>query len=130
MFPLFICCTSGHCSSKSSLQFMLISVFTSWNLKKQNNIFCTSEVSLCFTQKNNFCLLSKIKLVWFYSLNRFFFFLSKIAIFSLHFKNIFYHVTLENIFRMLNNSVYFQNIVVCNELLTSSYIFVLKSGYF
>ena len=26
-----------------------------------------------------------------------------------------YHITLENIFRTLNDSVYFQNIVVCNE---------------
>ena len=33
----------------------------------------------------------------------------------MYFKDIFYHVTLDNIFRMLNNSVYFQNIVVCNE---------------
>ena len=30
-------------------------------------------------------------------------------------ENIFYHDTLQNIFRILNNSVYFQNIVVCNE---------------
>ena len=33
----------------------------------------------------------------------------------IHFKNIFYHVTFENIFRILNNSAYFQNIVVLNE---------------
>ena len=33
-------------------------------------------------------------------------FLSKNIIF-LYFKNIFYHVTLENIFRILNNSAYF-----------------------
>ena len=33
----------------------------------------------------------------------------------MYFKNIFYHVALENNFRILNNSVYFQNIVVCNE---------------
>ena len=31
------------------------------------------------------------------------------------FKNIVYHVTLENIFKISNNSVYFQNMVVCNE---------------
>ena len=36
--------------------------------RKQKNIFCTSEASLCFTQKNNFCIMNKIKLVWFYSL--------------------------------------------------------------
>ena len=41
-------------------------------------------------------------------------FLSKNVIF-LCIKNIFYHITLENIFRILNNSVYFQNIVVYNE---------------
>ena len=33
----------------------------------------------------------------------------------IHFKNIFYYVTSENIFRILNNSAYFQNIVVLNE---------------
>ena len=32
-----------------------------------------------------------------------------------YFKNIFNRVTLENIFKILNDSVYFQNIVVCNE---------------
>ena len=31
MFPLFLYCTSGHCSSKCSLQLMLASVVTSWN---------------------------------------------------------------------------------------------------
>ena len=82
-------------------------------LRKQRNIFCTSEPSPWFTQKNNFCIMNKIKLVWFYSLyiN---YFLNKNTIF-LCFKNIFYPVTLENISRILNNSVYFQNIVVCNE---------------
>ena len=38
-----------------------------------------------------------------------------------HFKNIFYYVTLENIFRTLNNSVYFQNIVLCNALFIDLY---------
>ena len=42
--------------------------------RKQKNIFCTSEASLCFTQKNNFCVIKKIKLVWFYSLYRNYFF--------------------------------------------------------
>ena len=32
--------------------------------------------------------------------------------------NIFHHVALENIFRILNNSVYFQNIIVCNKPLS------------
>ena len=31
--------------------------------RKQKNIFCISEASLCFTQKNNFCIMNKIKLV-------------------------------------------------------------------
>ena len=43
------------------------------------------------------------------------YFLSKNKIIFLYFKNIFYHVTLENIFKVLNNSVYFQNIAVYNE---------------
>ena len=55
--------------------------------KKQNNIFCTSEA---------------------------FILLSKNVLFLYIFKS-FYHVTLENIYRILNNSVYFQNIVLGNE---------------
>ena len=43
--------------------------------KKWKNIFCTSEALLCFTQKNNFCIMNKIKLV-------------------------FYHIPFENIFSM------------------------------
>ena len=31
--------------------------------RKQKNIFCTSEALLCFTQKNNLCIMIKIKLV-------------------------------------------------------------------
>ena len=42
--------------------------------RKQKDIFCTSEALLCFTQKNNFCIMNKIKLVWFYSLYRNYFF--------------------------------------------------------
>ena len=38
--------------------------------RKQKNIFCISEASLCFIQKDNFCIMNKIKLVWFYSLYR------------------------------------------------------------
>ena len=44
-------------------------------------------------------------------------------LFFLYFKNIFYPVTLENIFKKLNNSVYFQNIVLCNEPFRRLYIF-------
>ena len=45
--------------------------------RKQKNISSTSEASLSFTQKNNFCIMNKIKLVLFYSLYRNYFFLSK-----------------------------------------------------
>ena len=31
--------------------------------RKQKNIFCTSQASWCFTQKNNFCIINKIKLI-------------------------------------------------------------------
>ena len=51
------------------------------------------------------------------------YFLSKNKIMFLYFKNIFYHVTLENIFKILNNSVYFQNIAVCNEPLRPATLF-------
>ena len=42
-------------------------------------------------------------------------FLSKNVIFLHILKIFFIMLALENIFRILNNSVYFQNIVVCNE---------------
>ena len=45
-------------------------LFLRHTIQKQKNIFCTSEASLCFTQKKNFCRMNKIKLVWFYSLYR------------------------------------------------------------
>ena len=130
MFLLFRYCTSGHCLSKSSLQLMLASVFTLWNSENQRTysvrlplrekypntelflVLYFPQCSLWFTQKNNFCMINKIKLVWFYSLYRNYFFESKCVLL-----NIFHHVTLENISRMLNNFVYFQNIVVYNEAL-------------
>ena len=58
--------------------------------------------------------MNEIKLISFYSLYRNYF-LIKNVIFFIYFENIFYHVTLKNIFRILNNSVYFQDIVVRNE---------------
>ena len=49
--------------------------------------------------------------------------MNKIKLWSFYiFKNIFYHVTLENIFRIFNNSVYFQKTAVSNKPLR-----VLKS---
>ena len=47
---------------------------------------------------------------WFYSLYRNYFFEWKCDLF-IYFRNIFYHVTLENIFRILYNSLYFENIL-------------------
>ena len=38
-------------------------LFYVMEFRRQINIFCTSEASLCFTQKNNFCIMNKIKLV-------------------------------------------------------------------
>ena len=38
----------------------------------------------------------------------------------MYFENIFYHVTLKIFFRILNNVVHFQNIVVCNEPLNNT----------
>ena len=47
---------------KSSLQLMLVSVFMSRNSKNKIT-YSASEALLCFTQKNNFCVMNKIKLV-------------------------------------------------------------------
>ena len=47
----------------------------------------------------------------------------------IYFKNIFYHVTLENIFRILNNSVYFQNIALYNEPFIHNYLVTQKIFY-
>ena len=66
--------------------------------RKQKNIFCTSEALLCFTQKNNLCIMNKIKLVWFYSLYRNYFFEEKCDLF-MYFKNIFYYITLKIFFK-------------------------------
>ena len=44
-------------------------------------------------------------------------FFSKNVIFLYILKIFFNRVTLENIFEILNNSVYFQNVVVCNKSL-------------
>ena len=53
VFPLFLNCTRGHCLSKSSLQLMLLSVFTSCN--SENKRVYPAQVRLhCFTQKKLF----------------------------------------------------------------------------
>ena len=44
----------------------------------------------------------------------------------LYFKNIFYYFTLENIFKILNNSVYFQNIVALIQSTSISVIILRK----
>ena len=86
MFPLFLYCASGHCLSKSLWQLMLASVFTSWN--SENKIKFSAQVRLYFD-------LLKKKLVWFYSLYRFFFFLSKNVISLYIFKFFFIMLNLK-----------------------------------
>ena len=71
--------------------------FYDMEFRKQKNIFHTSVALLCFTQKNNFCIMNKIKLVWFYSLYRNFF-LSK---------NIFLYI-LEIFFTMLHLKIFLE----------------------
>ena len=56
------------------------------------------------------CIMNKVKLVWLYSLYRNCFLEQKRDLYMYS----------KNIFRILNNSVYFQNISVCNELLIDS----------
>ena len=54
MLPLFLYCTSGHYQKVLYNCFC----FNVMEYRKQNNIFCASEVLLCFTQENNFCINS------------------------------------------------------------------------
>ena len=71
MFPLFL-----YCASRQTLfirKFFATHAcfcFYVMGFRNQKNIFCTSGALLCFTEKNNFCIMNKIKLVWFYSLHR------------------------------------------------------------
>ena len=101
---LFLHCTSRQFLSKSSLQLMHASVFCVMKFRKQNNIFCTSKASLWFTQKNNFCIMNKIKLIWFYSLYRNYFFSKNV---------IFLHI-LKIIFTMLRLKIFLEYwIILC-----------------
>ena len=83
---------------------VLASVFCVMKFRKQNNIFCTSKASLWFTQKNNFCIMNKIKLIWFYSLYRNYFFSKNV---------IFLHI-LKIIFTMLRLKIFLEYwIILC-----------------
>ena len=62
--------------------------FYAMEFRKQKNIFCTSEGFLCFTHKTNFCIMNKIKLVWYYLFYRNYFFEWKCDLF-IYFENIF-----------------------------------------
>ena len=77
-------CTSGHCLSKSSLQLMLVSVFTSWNLGNKRTYF--AQVGLHCVLLKKIISVQWINSNWFdfihYADFFFFFFLSKNAIFS------------------------------------------------
>ena len=70
-----------------------------------------------FYSKNNFCIMIKIKLVWFYSLYRNYFFEQKCDLF-IYFKNIFYLVTLK-IF--LENSIFSEYRCVSRALYSSPF---------
>ena len=60
-----------HCHSLyHALSLAVTRCTTRLSFYKRSKLFCTSETSLCFTQKNNFCIMTKIKLDWFYSLYR------------------------------------------------------------
>ena len=74
LFPLFSILYKWTLFIKKIFTAHASFCFYVMEFRKQKNIFCTSEASLCFTQKNNFCIMNKIKLVWFYSLYRNFFF--------------------------------------------------------
>ena len=78
---------------------------------KLQNILCASEASLWFTQKSNFCLMNKIKLVWFYSSYRNYFFVSKCDLF-IYFENIFAMLHLK-IFREYWIILYIFRILLC-----------------
>ena len=53
---------------------MLVSVFKSWNLENKRTYSEQMRLNCVLLKKNNFCIMNKIKLVWFYSLYRNYFF--------------------------------------------------------
>ena len=102
MFPLFIYYVSGHCLSESSLKLILASVFMTGFKKQKEHILHKWDFTVLLKQ-NNFCIMNKIKLVWFYSLYKKFF-LSKNAIFLYNLK-IF--------FDMLHLKILLESWIVC-----------------
>ena len=73
-----IMCFHFFCTVKVDIKKFLTThacfCFFVMEFSEQKNMLCTSEASLWFTQKNNFFIMNKIKLVWFYSLYRNYFF--------------------------------------------------------
>ena len=62
VFPIFLYCASRHYLSKSSLQLMFVSVFTSWN--SENKKTYSAQVRLyCVLFKKIISVMNKIKLV-------------------------------------------------------------------
>ena len=106
MFPFFLYCTSGH-YQKVPYNSCLFLFFRHEIQKREEHI-----LHIVLYSKNNFSIMNKIKLFIHYT--EIIFFWVKMYLF-MYFKNISYHVTLENVFRILDNSVYFQSIVVCKE---------------
>ena len=119
MFPLILYCTDGHCLSKKFFTTYACFCFYVMEFRKQKNIFCTSEASLWFTQKNNFCIMNNqtgiIKLAWFIHYSEINFL--SINIIFLYILKIFFTMVHLRIF--LEYWINFQNIVVCNEPLRS-----------
>ena len=122
MFPLILYCTGGHCLSKkffTTHETEACFCFYVMEFRKQKNIFCTSEASLWFTQKNNFCIMNNqtgiIKLAWFIHYSEINFL--SINIIFLYILKIFFTMVHLRIF--LEYWINFQNIVVCNEPLRS-----------
>ena len=99
MFPLFIYCTSGHCLSKSSLQLMLVSAFTSWNSRNKRTYF--AQVRL-------YCVLLKKKTtsVWWVKSNWFdFIHYTEIIFLS---KNVIFLYILKIFFTMLHLKIFLE----------------------
>ena len=94
MFSLFLYCASAHFLSKSSLQLMLISVFTSWNsgntrtYSAQVRLYCVlliKIISVQWVKSNQFDFIHYTEII-FLSTNVIFLYNLKIFCTMLHLK--------------------------------------------
>ena len=109
MFPLFLYCISRHIYQKVLYDSCLF-LFLRYGIQETKEHILHKCGFIVFYSKKIISVSNQFDFIHYTEI----IFLSKNVIF-LYLKNIFYHVTLENSFIILNNSVYFQNIVVCNE---------------